>query len=50
MFLKIALLVVILKLLRCQSLLFRSEMLKEVRRDTDASFQALTQQLRVKKN
>ena len=52
MFLKIALhvLVVILKLLQCQTLLFGSQMSKEVRRGTDGPFQALTQPLRVMKN
>ena len=50
MFLKIALLVVVLKLLQCQILLFGSQMPKEVRRGTDGPFQALKQLLRVMKN
>ena len=50
MFLKIALLVVILKLLQCQTLLFGPQMPKEVRRGTDGPFQALKQLLRVMKN
>ena len=50
MFLKIALLVVVLKLLQCQTLLFGSQMPKEVRRGTDGPFQALKQLLRVMKN
>lgn len=50
MFLKIAVLVVILKLLQCQTLLFGLQISKEVRRGTDGLFQALTQLLRVMKN